>query len=211
MMFLKKPSKAGEPPCLQIVSDLRAWNANMHKKSSPLPDMEGILRRAARAKYRSMIDGQDAYEQIRVKPEHVSQTTMTTPDGNMVSHVIQQGDCNAPATYQALMNYLFASYLGQFMDVYLDDIIIYSDTLENHVKQVKLVLDILKIEKLYLSEWKLHFLCSEMKILGHIVDNDGIQMDPEKVDALIRWKTPTNQDLLRGFLGAAEYLADDID
>ena len=159
MMFLKKPGKDGEPPRLRIVSDLRARNANTHKKSSPLPDMEGILRRAARAKYRSIIDGQDAYEQIRIRPDHVSRTTMTTPDGNMISHVIQQGDCNAPATYQALMNYLFAPYLGQFLDVYLDDIIIYSNTLEDHVKHIKLVLDILKREKLYLSEQKLQFLC----------------------------------------------------
>ncbi|KNZ73135.1 hypothetical protein J132_01047, partial [Termitomyces sp. J132] len=60
-----------------------------------------------------------------IKPEHISCTTITTPDGNMVNHVIQQVDCNAPATYQALMNYLFTVYLGQFLDVYLDDIIIY--------------------------------------------------------------------------------------
>ena len=106
--------------------------------------MEGILQRAACAKYRLIINGQDAYEQIKVRPEHVKRTTMTTPDSNMVSHVIQQGDCNAPATYQALMNHLFAAYLGQFMDVYLDDTVIYSKMLEDHVSHVKLVLDILK-------------------------------------------------------------------
>ena len=99
---------------------------------------------------------------------------MTTLDGNMVSHVIQQGDCNAWATYQALMNYLFAAYLGQFMDVYLDEIIIYSDTLKEHVRHVKIVLDILKKEKLYLSEQKLKFLCGEMRILCRIVDDAGI-------------------------------------
>ena len=125
MMFLKKPGKPGEPPRLRIVSDLRARNANTYKKSSLLPDMEGILRRAAWAKYRSIIDGQDAYEQIQIRPDHVSHTTMTMSDRNMVSHVIQQGDCNALETYQALMNYLFAPNLGQFLDVYLDDIIIH--------------------------------------------------------------------------------------
>ena len=76
-------------------------------------------------------------------PKHVEQSTVTTPDGNMVSQVIQIGDCNAPATYQALMNHLFSSYIGQFMDVYLDNIVIYSGMISEHVKHVRLVLDIL--------------------------------------------------------------------
>ncbi len=71
--------------------------------TSPLPDPEGILRRAAAHPFRSSMDGKDAYEQIRIEPDHVERTAVTTPDGNMVSLVIQIGDCNAPATYQALM------------------------------------------------------------------------------------------------------------
>ena len=113
-----------------------------------------------------MMDSKDAYEQIRIAPEHVHRTATTTPDGNMICHVIQQGDCNAPATYQALMNQLFSPYIGQFMDVYLDDIIIYSNSINEHVEHVKTVIDILTREKLYLSKKKLYFLCSEMKILG---------------------------------------------
>ena len=80
------------------------------------------------------LDLKNAYEQIRIVPEHVERSTVTTPDGNMISQVVQQGDCNTPATYQALMNYLFSAYIGRFMDIYLDDIIIYSDSLEDHVK-----------------------------------------------------------------------------
>ena len=75
---------------------------------------------------------------------------------------------------------------------------------------VKLIINILAREKLYLSKKKLHFLQPELKILGRIVDNDGIQMDPEKVDSVLNWKTPTNRDLLRGFLGSVGYLSDDI-
>ena len=176
----------------------------------PLPDPEGILRRAARHCYRSMMDGKDAYEQIRIDPAHVHRTAVTTPDRNMVSHVVQQGDCNAPATYQALMNHLFSPYIGRFMDVYLDDIIIYSNTVKDHVGHVKTVIDILTCEKLYLSEKKLHFLCPELQILGRIITDEGIRMDPYKVDSVLNWKTPTNRDLLRGFLGSVGYLADDI-
>jgi Reverse transcriptase (RNA-dependent DNA polymerase) len=107
-------------------------------------------------------------------PEHVSRSAVTMPDGNMVSLVMQMGDCNAPATYQALMNHSFFSFIGRFMDVYLDDIIIYSDTVEEHVTHVKKVLCILEKEELYLSKKKLFFLATELDVLGHKIDNSGI-------------------------------------
>ena len=170
MLLLTKPGTGvkGIPPRLRVICDLRERNANTHKVTSPLPDMEGILRRISRRPYRSLIDGKDAYEQIRIEPEHIERTAMTTPDGNMVSLVLQQGDCNAVATYQSLMNHIFGLYIGVFMDVYLDDIAIYSDTLDGHIEHVRMGIDILKREQLYLSASKLHFLCSEMKILGRI-------------------------------------------
>lgn len=205
MLLIYKPGTK----LLRTVFDLRERNKNTRKMATPMPDIEGILRRVACRRYRSTMDGKDAYEQIRIVPEHVGRSTMTTPNGNMVSLVMQQGDCNAPATYQALMNHIFGAHLGQFVDVYLDDVIIYSDTLADHVRHVKGIIDILTREKLYLSEGKLHFLQRELKILGRIVDDDGIRMDPHKVDSVLKWKVPTNRDLLRGFLGAVGYLADD--
>ncbi|KAG9222581.1 hypothetical protein CCMSSC00406_0000541 [Pleurotus cornucopiae] len=206
MLHIYKPGTK----LLRIVVDLRERNANTVKMSTPMPNIEAILRRIAAHLFRSSMDGKDAYEQIRIVAEHVARSAMTTPDGTMVSLVMQQGDCNAPATYQALMNHIFAPYIGVFMDVYLDDIIIYSDTLEKHIQHVKTAIDVLTREKLYLSEKKLHFLEKELKVLGHIVDESGIRMDPHKVDAVVNWKTPTNRDLLRGFLGAVGYLADDV-
>ena len=113
-----------------------------------------------------MLDMKNTYKQIRVMPEQVPRTTVTTSDGNMVSHVVQQGDCNALATHQALMNHILSPYIGQFMDIYLDEIVIYSDSLDDHVKHVKIILDILKREKLFLSCSKLHFLRAELKLLG---------------------------------------------
>ena len=210
MLLIVKPQKPGEPALLRTVFDLRAQNENTYKMTLPLPDPEGILRRAARHRFRSMMDGKDAYEQIHVDPAHVQCTAVTTPDGNMICHVTQQGDCNAPAMYQALMNHIFSPYLGKLMDVYLDNVIIYSDALEDHIKHVKLVIDVLTREKLYLSEKKLHFLCLELQILGRIVSDEGIWMDPYKVDCVLNWKTPTNRDLLCGFLGSMGYLGDDI-
>ena len=87
-------------------------------------------------------------------------------DGNMVSLVLQMDDCNAPATYQSLMNYIFSPYIGRFLDVYLDDVIIYSNTLIEHKGHCKLAMDILNKEKLYLSKKKLRFLPDELKLLG---------------------------------------------
>ncbi|PIL27303.1 transcription factor [Ganoderma sinense ZZ0214-1] len=212
MLLLTKPGTGvnGVPPRLRVVCDLRERNANTHKLTSPLPDIEGILRRLSRKRYRSLIDGKDAYEQIRIEPAHVERTAMTSPDGNMVSLVLQQGDCNAVATYQALMNHIFGPYIGVFMDVYLDDVYIHSDTLADHVRDCKTVIDVLRREQLYLSSTKLKFLCPELKVLGRIVDDDGIRMDPNKVDSVLNWKPPTNKELLRGFLGSVGYLADDI-
>nr|GAT48782.1 gag-pol polyprotein [Mycena chlorophos] len=108
------------------------------------------------------------------------------------------------------MNYLFSDFIGQFMDVYLDDIIIYSNSLDEHIEHVKKVIDVLREQQLYLSEGKLQLLKPELRVLGRIVDDRGIRMDPDKVDSVLNWKTPTNRDLLRGFLGSVGYLADDL-
>lgn len=110
----------------------------MVKLSSPLPDMEMMLRNTAKHKYRSLIDGN---EQIWVVPEHVHRTLFNTPDGMMESLVLQQGDCHGGAMYQALMNHIFSAY-------YLDNILIYSDSVKDHIKHIRIVLDILRKEKL---------------------------------------------------------------
>ena len=182
----------------------------MVKLTSPLPDIEGVLRCVAAKPFRSVLDLTAAYEQIRIIPEHIDRSAMTTPDGNMVSLVLQMGDCNVPATYQSLMNHIFSSYVGHFLDVYLDDVIIYSDMLDAHVRHCKLAMDVLRTEKLYLSCAKIRFLPEELNLLGRIIDANGIRMDPEKVDSVLAWKTPTNRDLLQGFIGSVGYLADDI-
>ena len=208
MLLIPKPGT--NPPLLRTVMDLRERNKNTKKFTSPLPDMEGMLRHTASKPYRTALDLKSAYEQIRIIPEHVGRSAITTPDGNMVSQVVQMGDCNAPATYQALMNFIFSAYIGRFMDVYLDDIVIYSDTLEDHVRHVKIILDILRKEKLYLSRSKLRFIVPELTLLGRVIDANGIWMDSAKVDSVLNWKIPSNRDLLRGFIGSVGYLADDI-
>ena len=213
MLMIPKPPRDPNDGELRLrtVVDKRQQNANTHKLTAPLPDIDGILRNVVKHKYRSLIDGKDAYEQIRVVPEHVPRTLFTTPDGTMVSLVLQQGDINGPATYQAVMNHIFAPYIGVFMDVYLDDIVIYSNTVEDHMKHIWLVFEILRREKFFLGADKMNFFATKLKILGHIIDDRGIAMDPHKVDSVVNWKVPTNKSLLSSFLGAVGFLAPDCE
>ncbi len=177
----------------------------------PLASIDGILRHVASHCFCSLFDLQAVYEQICVVTEHLGQTAVTMPDRNMISLMMQQGDCNAPVTCQALMNHLFSPYISIFMDVYLDDIVVYSNTIEEHAKHCEIIVDILQEQWLYLSEKKCQILAKKLHILGHIVNDNGIKMDPSKVDTVLNWKVPTNHELLSGFLGLVGYLVDNID
>ncbi|CEL62801.1 hypothetical protein RSOLAG1IB_12575 [Rhizoctonia solani AG-1 IB] len=125
----------------------------------------------------------------------------------MVSQVMQQGDCNAGATYQQLMNHLFSAHIGVFMYVYLDDIIIFSNTIEEHVSHIRTILNILEREKFYLSPKKMQFFTKEINLLGHVINEKGIKMDPHKVDSIEKWKTPTTKEQIASYIGALGYLA----
>ncbi|QRW20698.1 Transposon Ty3-I Gag-Pol polyprotein [Rhizoctonia solani] len=205
MLFI--PKKKDGSIELRTVLDKREQNANTVKMASPLPLPKDILAKVSRHKYQTLLDGKDAYEQIWVVPEDVHKTLFHTPMGTMVSHVMQQGDCNAGATYQALMNHIFAPYIGVFMFVYLDNIVIFSDTIEEHVKHICTILGVLKRKRLFLSPSKMQFFAEELRILGHIVDKKGIRMDLHKVDSVSKWKTPESKEQLASFLGAVGYLA----
>jgi hypothetical protein len=166
----------------RTVADKHEANANTKKLASLL---ETILTSVLRHKYCYLIDGKDAYEQIQVIEEHGPHTLFNTPDGTMESLVLQQGDCNGGATYQALMNHIFGTYIGVFMDVCLDDIIIYSNTVNKHVEHICKVFVVLKRERLYLtSPDKLQFFVKKLKFLGHIIDEKGLVMDLHKVDTI---------------------------
>ncbi|CAG7852966.1 Transposon Ty3-I Gag-Pol polyprotein AltName: Full=Gag3-Pol3; AltName: Full=Transposon Ty3-2 TYA-TYB polyprotein; Contains: RecName: Full=Capsid protein; Short=CA; AltName: Full=p24; Contains: RecName: Full=Spacer peptide p3; Contains: RecName: Full=Nucleocapsid protein p11; Short=NC; Contains: RecName: Full=Ty3 protease; Short=PR; AltName: Full=p16; Contains: RecName: Full=Spacer peptide J; Contains: RecName: Full=Reverse transcriptase/ribonuclease H; Short=RT; Short=RT-RH; AltName: Full=p55; Contains: Re len=207
MLFIpKKPGLNGEKR-LRTVFAKQRLNQNTIKLSSPLPDIQTILETVAPYQHKSLIDGRDAYEQIRVDPDDVWKTLFNTPDGTMVSEVMQQGDCNAGATYQTLMNSLFAPYAGKFMFVYLDDIIIFSNTVEEHIEHIRTVLNVLRKEKLYLtSVEKLQFFARPLKVLGHVIDERGILMDPHKVDRIENWKTPTTPEQVAAFTGMKRWL-----
>ena len=115
---------------LQTVFDLRQQNDNRKKDVSPFPDT--ICHDVACAPYRSKLDMSEAYEQIHMRPEDVPKTAFPTIFGTFMSLVMQQGDYNGETTFQRLMTAVFREYIAQFIHIYLDDIFIYSSTLEEH-------------------------------------------------------------------------------
>ena len=198
------PKKNGS---LRTVVDCRRRNDNTARDVTPFPDQDEIRADVARAKYRSKIDLSDAYEQIRIEPEDVHKTAFATVYGTFVSYVMQQGDCNAPSTFQRLMTYVFREYIGRFVHVYLDDIFVYSDSVEQHQEHLKLVFDKLREAQLYLKAEKCDLYSPRMECLGHIVDDKGIHADEDKMARIREWRTPRSYNDIERFLGLVNYVA----
>jgi len=192
---------------LRTVIDGWKRNDNTEKDVTPFPDQEQIRMDVARGKYRSKIDMSDAYEQIRVEPQDVWKTAFSTVYGTFVSHTMQQGDCNAPATFQRLMTAIFREFIGRFVHVYLDDIFVYSNSIEEHERHLGLVFDKLRKAQLYLEESKLDLYSKRMDCLGHIIDDRGIHADSDKMARVREWRTPRNKHDVQRFLGLVQYLA----
>jgi len=126
----------------------------------------------------------DAYFQTRIEPKDVDKNGFKSFFGCFVSKVMLQGDMNAPGTFMRIMSDLFAYYLGQFMWVYIDDILIYSDTEQDHLKHIAMVCHKLKQAQFYASRKKSEFFATRMDVLGHIIDNQGLRASPEKIARL---------------------------
>ncbi|KAJ3502631.1 hypothetical protein NLJ89_g8798 [Agrocybe chaxingu] len=192
---------------LRTVVDCRQRNDNTVKDVTPLPDQDIIREDVARAKYRSKIDLTDAYEQVRVRPEDVWKTAFSTIAGTYVSNVIQIGDCNAPATFQRLMTHIFQDVIGRFLHVYLDDMFIYSDTIEEHEQYLKIIFDRLRQHQLYLKWKKCELYSPKIDCLGHIIDDQGIHPDEDKLARIREWRTPRNYNDIQRFVGLVNYVA----
>ena len=192
---------------LRTVVDCRQRNDNTVKDVTPLPDQDLIRMDVARAKYRTKIDLSDAYEQVRIVLEDIQKTGFSTPYGTFLSYVMQQGDCNAPATFQRLMTTIFRDYIGRFVHVYLDDIFVYSDSIQDHQKHLKLVFNTLREQKLYLSKSKCDIYSKRMDCLGHIIDDKGLHADADKMRRIREWPTPRSYHEVQRFLGLVNYIA----
>lgn len=192
---------------LRTVVDCRKRNENTVKDVTPFPDQEQIRMDVARAPIRSKIDLSDAYEQIRIIPEDVHKTSFATVYGTMLSQVLQQGDCNGPATFQRLMTHIFRAYIGIFVHVYLDDIFIFSDSIEEHERHLRVVFETLRSNHLFLKASKCDLYSKRMDCLGHIINDKGLHADADKMARIREWRTPRDYEEIQRFLGLVQYLA----
>ena len=115
------------------------------------------------------------------------------------------GLTNAPGVFMCLMNKIFAPYLDQFVVVFIDDILVYSKSEEDHEKHLRSVLQILREQQLYAKASKCEFWLEEVKFLGHVVSEGGVAVDPSKVEAVMEWKQPKSVFEIQSFLGLAGY------
>ena len=170
--------------------DCRERNTNMVKDLTPFPDQDMIRNDIARAPFRTKLDMSDAYEQVRVEPDDVKNTAFSMIVGTFLSNVVQQGDCNAPATFQRLMTRIFQRVIGKYVYVYLDDIFIFSYSIEEHEDHLKSVFDTLREQQLYLSTKKVDLYSAQMDCLGHQIDREGLHADADKMKSVRDWLIP---------------------
>ena len=200
ILFVKK--KDGS---MRMCVDYRALNNVTIKNSYPLPRVDELFDRLQGAKLFSKIDLRSGYHQIRIADEDVPKTAFRTRYGHYEFLVLPFGLTNAPATFMHLMQQTFRQHLDKFVLVFLDDILIYSKTREEHEQHVRKVLDILRSNKLYAKESKCEFFRSEVEFLGHHIGRDGVKMMEDKVQAVREWPVPTKVQHVRQFLGTAGY------
>ncbi|GJS89698.1 putative reverse transcriptase domain-containing protein [Tanacetum coccineum] len=175
------------------------------KNRYPLPRIDDLFDQLQGVCYFSKIDLRSGNHQLRVHEYDIPKTTFRTRYGHFEFTVMPFGLTNAPTVFMDLMNRVCLPYLDKFVIVFIDDILIYSKTKEEHEVHLKLVLELLRKEKLYAKFCKCEFWLYEVHFLGHVVNQSGIHVDPSKIEAVKNWKAPTTPSEVRSFLGLAGY------
>ncbi|GKE24800.1 putative reverse transcriptase domain-containing protein [Tanacetum coccineum] len=137
------------------------------------------------------------YHQLRVREEDISKTTFRTHYGHYEFQVMQFGLTNASAVFMDLMNRVCKPYLDRFVIVFIDDILIYSKSRKEHEGHLKLILNLLKKEELYAKFSKCEFWLSKVQFLGHVIDSEGIHVDPAKIESIKDWASPKTPTKIR--------------
>jgi hypothetical protein len=185
--------------------DCRALNEVTVKNKYPLPRIEDLFDQFRGASVFSKIDLRSGYHQLRIRPVDISKTTFITKYGLYEFMVMSFGLSNAPAYFMYLMNSVFIDYLDKFVVVFIDDILIYSQNEQEHEKHLRKVLQRLRHCQLYAKLSKCEFWISEVLFLGHIINRDGLAVDPKKVAAILDWKAPKDVQGIKSFIGMAGY------
>ncbi|GKD76624.1 putative reverse transcriptase domain-containing protein [Tanacetum coccineum] len=153
----------------------------------------------------SKIDLRSGYHQLRVREEDIPKTAFRTRYGHYEFQVMPFGLTNAPAVFMDLMNRVCKPYLDKFVIVFIDDILIYSKNKQEHEEHLKQILELLKKEELYAKFSKCEFWIPKVQFLGHVIDSEGIHVDPAKIESIKDWTSPKSPTEIRQFLGLAGY------
>src|SRR5262249_26146376 len=200
VLFVKK--KDGS---MRLCIDYRELNKVTIKNRYPLPRIDDLFDQLQGASVFSRIDLRSGYHQLRIKPEDVSKTAFRTRYGHYEFLVMPFGLTNAPAAFMDLMNRVYKPLLDKCVIVFIDDILIYSSTKEQHEEHLRMALQTLRKHQLYAKLFKCDFWLDRISFLGHVVSGEGIFVDLEKIKAIIDWKQPTTVTEVRSFLGLAGY------
>ena len=186
---------------LRLVFDYRALNKNTIKNVTGLPNIQEILDRLSKAKYFSKLDLSSGYHQVRIVPEDIPKTAFRTKYGSFEWVVMPFGLTNAPATFQSLVNNVFHDFIDEFLCVYIDDILIFSETEADHRRHLEQVLQRMQEHKLHARLAKCEFFKNELEYLGYHVSSAGVSVLPSRTQAIADFETPSSWTELRSFLG----------
>ena len=190
----------------RMVVDYRALNNATIKDSYPLPHADDLFHKMRKATVFSKIDLKSGFYQIPLAKEDWYKTAFRTSRGLFEYTVVPMGLCNAPATFMRLMNNIFKDMIAEgFVTVFMDDIVIYSESVQDHWVHLRKVLVRLKEQKLFAKASKCSFFSRAVQFLGHTLTPNGIEPMVEKLQAIEAWPTPTNREELRSFLGLCNY------
>ncbi|GBG66158.1 hypothetical protein CBR_g57040 [Chara braunii] len=190
---------------LRMCIDYRGLNAITVKNAEPLPRIDDLLDRVQRCKYYSKIDLKSGYHQIAIRPEDQHKIAFQTRYGLYEFVVMPFGLCNARGTFQHAMNRIFHDHLDKFVIVYLDDILIFSKSVEEHAQHVETVLSLLRQHKYKVNLEKCEFGRTKILYLGHEVSAEGIRPEDAKVASTRDWPRPQTDTEVRSFLGMCGY------
>ncbi|CAI5939357.1 unnamed protein product [Closterium sp. NIES-64] len=200
VLFTPKPDGS-----LRMCIDYRALNKQTVKNKYPIPRIDDLLDQLRGATVFSKLDLRSGYWQIKMADNSIHKTAFRTRYGSYEYLVMPFGLCNAPATFQAEMNHILRHLLDECVVVYLDDILIYSKNMKEHVEHLRKVFEILRKNKFYEKLSKSDFALKKVQFLGHMVSAKGVHVDPRKIEAVKKWKVPENVKELQQFLGFANF------
>ncbi|GJU89210.1 putative nucleotidyltransferase, ribonuclease H [Tanacetum coccineum] len=186
VLFVKK--KDGS---FRMCIDYRELNKLTVKNRYPLLRIDDLFDQLQGSSVYSNIDLRSGYHQLRIKEEDISITAFRTQYGHFEFLVMPFGLTNAPAMFMDVMNRVCKPYLDKFVIVFIDDILIYSKNDEEHEKHLRIILELLKEEKLYAKFSKCDFWLDSVQFLGHVIDHNGVHVDPAKIEAIKSWAAPT--------------------